>query len=36
VRDQSLAVIAAVDGRGRAAIKGLVLDGQVRYDEPLF
>lgn len=36
VRDHALAVIAAVDRQGRTAIKGLVLDGQVRYDEPLF
>lgn len=36
VESGAIAVIAAIDGTGRAAIKGLVLDGQVRYDEPLF
>jgi uncharacterized membrane-anchored protein len=36
VREGTMAVVAAVDSRGRTAIKGLVLDGQVRYDEPLF
>jgi uncharacterized membrane-anchored protein len=30
-----LAVVLAVDGRGRAAIKGLVIDGKKVYDEPL-
>lgn len=30
-----LAVVLAVDGRGRAAIKGLVIDGKRVYDEPL-
>jgi len=36
VRAGTLSVVVAVDGQGSAAIKGLVLDGQVRYDEPLF
>ncbi|KAB2849587.1 MAG: GDYXXLXY domain-containing protein [Hyphomicrobiaceae bacterium] len=30
-----LAVVLAVDGRGRAAIKGLVVDGKTVYEEPL-
>lgn len=36
VRTGDLRVIVAVDDVGKAAIKGLVLDGNVRYDEPLF
>jgi uncharacterized membrane-anchored protein len=36
VRTGELKVVVAVDQRGKAAIKGLVLDGNVRYDEPLF
>ena len=36
VRTGDLRVIVAVGGSGKAAIKGLVLDGNVRYDEPLF
>jgi uncharacterized membrane-anchored protein len=35
VRTGDLKVIVAVDAGGKAAIKGLVLDGTVRYDEPL-
>lgn len=34
-RERKLAAIVAVDSRGNAAIKGLVLDGQRVYDEPL-
>ena len=34
-RKSQLSAIVAVDGRGRAAIKGLVIDGQRVYDEPL-
>lgn len=29
-------VLAAVDSRGHAAIKGLIVDGRLRYEEPLF
>lgn len=36
VRTGDLKVVVAVDESGKAAIKGLVLDGNVRYDEPLF
>ena len=36
VRTGDLRVIVAVDDSGKAAIKGLVLDGNVRYDEPLY
>ena len=35
-RDKKLAAVIAVDASGRAAIKGLVVDGKVRYEEPLF
>lgn len=35
VRDRKLSVIVAVGRRGDAAIKGLVVDGQKVYDEPL-
>jgi uncharacterized membrane-anchored protein len=34
-RDKKLAVVVAVDGRGRAAIKGIVVDGKLTYEEPL-
>jgi uncharacterized membrane-anchored protein len=34
-RKSQLSAIVAVDGRGRAAIKGLVIDGKRVYDEPL-
>jgi uncharacterized membrane-anchored protein len=36
VRDKKMAARIAVDGRGNAAIKGLVIDGQPQYEEPLF
>jgi uncharacterized membrane-anchored protein len=36
IGERALQVVAAVDGEGRAAIKGLVVDGKVRLDEPLF
>jgi uncharacterized membrane-anchored protein len=36
VRAEALSVIVAVGSGGQAAIKGLVLDGKTRYDEPLF
>lgn len=35
-RDKKLAAIVAVDSRGNAAIKGLSVDGQRVYDEPLY
>lgn len=34
-RTSKLSVIVAVDGRGNAAIKGLMIDGRKVYDEPL-
>jgi uncharacterized membrane-anchored protein len=34
-RKSQLSAIVAVDGKGRAAIKGLVIDGKRVYDEPL-
>jgi len=34
-RKSQLSAIVAVDGGGRAAIKGLVIDGKRVYDEPL-
>lgn len=35
-RKSKLSAIVAVDGRGNAAIKGLVTDGRKIYEEPLF
>lgn len=35
-RKSQLAAIVAVDGKGNAAIKGLVTDGRRVYEEPLF
>jgi uncharacterized membrane-anchored protein len=34
-RDKKLAALIAVDGRGNAAIKGLLIDGRLAYEEPL-
>jgi uncharacterized membrane-anchored protein len=34
-REKKLAALVAVDGKGRAAIKGLMIDGKKVYDEPL-
>jgi uncharacterized membrane-anchored protein len=34
-RDKKLAVVVAVDSKGRAAIKGLIIDGKLAYEEPL-
>jgi len=34
-REKKLAARIAVDGRGNAAIKGLIIDGVVQYEEPL-
>lgn len=36
VRDKKLDVMLAVDDRGKAAIKALVLDGKVVHEEPLY
>jgi uncharacterized membrane-anchored protein len=36
VRDRKLAVLVAVDKSGNAAIKGLIIDGKLQYEEPLF
>jgi len=35
-REKKLATLVAVDGRGNAAIKGLIIDGVLQYEEPLF
>jgi uncharacterized membrane-anchored protein len=35
-RDRKLAVLVAVDGAGNSAIKGLIIDGKLQYEEPLF
>jgi uncharacterized membrane-anchored protein len=35
-RDKKLAALIAVDRGGNAAIKGIVIDGQLQYEEPLF
>jgi uncharacterized membrane-anchored protein len=35
-REKKLAALVAVDARGNAAIKGLVIDGVLQYEEPLF
>ena len=35
-RDRKLAVLVAVDTAGNAAIKGLIIDGKLQYEEPLF
>jgi len=35
-RDRKLAALVAVDKGGKAAIKGLIIDGQLQYEEPLF
>jgi uncharacterized membrane-anchored protein len=34
-RERKLAALIAVDGRGNAAIKGLIVDGKLQYEEPL-
>ena len=36
VRSRQLSVLIAVHADGRAAIKGLAVDGKVTYEEPLF
>ncbi len=35
-RDKKLAALVAVDSGGNAAIKGILVDGQLQYEEPLF
>jgi uncharacterized membrane-anchored protein len=34
-RDRKMAVLVAVDNAGTAAIKGLIIDGKLQYEEPL-
>jgi uncharacterized membrane-anchored protein len=34
-RDKKLAALIAVDGSGNAAIKGILIDGRLQYEEPL-
>lgn len=34
-RDKKLSAVVAVDAKGNAAIKGLGVDGKIKYDEPL-
>jgi uncharacterized membrane-anchored protein len=34
-RDRKLAVLVTVDKAGNAAIKGLIIDGKLQYEEPL-
>lgn len=34
-RDRKLAALVAVDNAGNAAIKGLIIDGKLQYEEPL-
>jgi uncharacterized membrane-anchored protein len=35
-REKKMAALIAVDARGNAAIKGLIIDGVLQYEEPLF
>ena len=35
-RDKKLAALVAVDRAGNAAIKGILIDGALQYEEPLF
>jgi uncharacterized membrane-anchored protein len=35
-RNKKLAALLAVDARGNAAIKGIIIDGVLQYEEPLF
>jgi uncharacterized membrane-anchored protein len=35
-RDKKMAALVAVDAKGNAAIKGLIIDGVLQYEEPLF
>ena len=36
VRERKLQVLVAVGADGEAAIKGLLIDGALQYEEPLF
>ncbi len=35
-REKKMAALIAIDGRGNAAIKGLIIEGALQYEEPLF
>jgi uncharacterized membrane-anchored protein len=35
-REKRMAALVAVDAKGNAAIKGLIIDGALQYEEPLF
>ncbi len=35
-REKRMAALIAVDAKGNAAIKGLIIDGKLQYEEPLF
>jgi uncharacterized membrane-anchored protein len=35
-REKKLATLIAVDDKGNAAIKGILVDGVLQYEEPLF
>lgn len=35
-REKKMAALIAVDAKGNAAIKGLIIDGALQYEEPLF
>jgi len=35
-QQKKMATLVAVDARGNAAIKGLIIDGKLQYEEPLF
>jgi uncharacterized membrane-anchored protein len=35
-REKRMAALVAVDARGNAAIKGLIIDDKLQYEEPLF
>jgi len=35
-REKKMATLIAVDAKGNAAIKGLIIDGTLQYEEPLF
>jgi uncharacterized membrane-anchored protein len=36
VRDKKISVLVAVASSGEAAVKGLMIDGKLQYEEPLF
>lgn len=35
-REKRMAALIAVDSSGEAAIKGIIIDGKLQYEEPLF